>query len=330
MKTFKRVIIISAVGAVLIGGAAAAAMGFADYVPLSEPVIVLGYELDNLPIEKLAERDGVDSEGMQYGLISTGGNALIHYEGHYNAREGKFIPSLDSSGEPRISGDYLVLDDAEIVLEDGSRASKRDLKPGTPVLIKYGSVREIYPAHIHCTKIVILKNEAVAENSLQTAVSSVQPTESLKDYSWDGDTSDEVITAYDLDYDRDDLPEPLSFTRYDEQKAKYAGSLPQEYGEEIPDEMLYGIMTDIDDIMISHATYYNTKENKTDIYTDYEGNRHISVDSLDTSGAEIAFEDGSPASENDLAPGTAVLVKYDMLYETYPGRMHCTKIVILK
>lgn len=316
MKTFKRVIIISAVGAVLIGGAAAAAMGFADYVPLSGPVIVLGYELDNLPIEKLAERDGVDSEGMQYGLISTGGNALIHYEGHYNAREGKFIPSLDSSGEPRISGDYLVLDDAEIVFEDGSRASKRDLKPGTPVLIKYGSVQEIYPAHIHCTKIVILKNEAAAENSLQTVVSTVQPTESLKDYSWDLDTSDGLFPKYP--------------NEYDEQKRKYADSLPQEYGEGIPDEMLYGIMTDIDDIMISHATYYNTKENKTDIYTDYEGNRHISVDSLDTSGAEIAFEDGSPASENDLAPGTAVLVKYDILYETYPGRMHCTKIVILK
>ncbi|MDE7360638.1 MAG: hypothetical protein K2N38_01755 [Oscillospiraceae bacterium] len=116
----------------------------------------------------------------------------------------------------------------------------------------------------------------------------------------------------------------------DEQIIKYADMLPSEYEEGIPDEMIYGIMTEIDRLMISHMTYYHTDEHKRAIYTDKNGERHISCDRLKTNDAEIVFEDGTPASEDDLTPGTAVHVQYEVILETFPGQMICTKIIILQ
>lgn len=69
--------------------------------------LMLGFELDNLPVERLSERDAVDAEGTHYGLISTGGNALIHYTGYYNTIENKYVHLTDPAGEPQITGDYL-------------------------------------------------------------------------------------------------------------------------------------------------------------------------------------------------------------------------------
>lgn len=119
--------------------------------------LMLGFELDNLPVERLSERDAVDAEGTHYGLISTGGNALIHYTGYYNTIENKYVHLTDPTGEPQITGDYLMLDDAKILFENGAYASKRDLRFGTPVLVESDYTLESYPGQMHCTKIVILK-----------------------------------------------------------------------------------------------------------------------------------------------------------------------------
>ena len=130
----------------------------------------------------------------------------------------------------------------------------------------------------------------------------------------------------------DDQSEPSTgFQKYDEQISKYADRLPAEYEEGIPDKMIYCVMTDIEKMMITHMTYYNTTEEKTDIYTDAEGERHILIERLliddDT---EIAFEDGTEASKADLEPGIPVLVESDYTLESNPGQVHCIKIVILK
>lgn len=115
---------------------------------------------------------------------------------------------------------------------------------------------------------------------------------------------------------------------YDEQKTKYGQMLPTDYTD-IPQEMTYGIMTDIDGLMVSHMKYVSSN-GKTEIYTDREGEKVASLDYIDTQNAEIVFENGSIASEEDLISGTAMLVEYDMINETYPGNMHCTRIVILQ
>lgn len=122
-----------------------------------EGAFVLSYEIENLPVERLSERDAVDSEGTLYGLLSTNGGYLVHYCGHYNAVENKCVLSTDASGEPQITGSRLLLDDAEIVFENGAHVSEWDLKPGTPVLVESDYTLETYPAQIHCTKIVVLE-----------------------------------------------------------------------------------------------------------------------------------------------------------------------------
>lgn len=114
---------------------------------------------------------------------------------------------------------------------------------------------------------------------------------------------------------------------YDEQKTKYGQMLPTDYTD-IPQEVTYGIMTDIDGLMVSHMKYVSN--GKTEIYTDREGEKVATLNYIDTQNAEIVFENGSIASEEDLTPGSAVFVEYDVVYETYPGNMRCTRIVILQ
>lgn len=115
---------------------------------------------------------------------------------------------------------------------------------------------------------------------------------------------------------------------YDEQKAKYGQMLPTDYTD-IPQEATYGIMTDMDGLMVSHMKYVSDN-GKTEIYTDREGEKVAALDYINTQNAEIVFEDGSIASEENLTPGSAVLVEYDVKTETYPGNMRCSRIVILQ
>lgn len=114
---------------------------------------------------------------------------------------------------------------------------------------------------------------------------------------------------------------------YDEQKTKYGQMLPTDYTD-IPQEVTYGIMTDIDGLIVSHMKYVS--DGKTEIYTDREGEKVAELNYINTQNAEIVFENGSIASEEDLTPGSAVFVEYDVRYETYPGKMRCTRIVILQ
>lgn len=150
------------------------------------------------------------------------------------------------------------------------------------------------------------------------------------------DTKDDILSSMNIveipiDYipTADDMASLRETERYyDEQQAKYEKMLPTDYTD-IPQEMTYGIMTDIDNYMVSHMKYVNDN-GKMDIYTDLAGKKVTDLNYLDMRNAEIVFENGSAASKDNLTPGTAVLVKYDMIEETYPGNMHCTKIVILK
>ena len=144
---------------IILIGASCAAVGIvqANAQDSMSGALVLSYEIDNLPVERLSERDAVDSNFRKYGLISTGGNALIHYCAHYNNESNKCEYTTDENGEPKIMGDYLMLDDAEIFFENGAHATKRDLTSGTPVLVESDYTLESYPGQMHCTKIVILK-----------------------------------------------------------------------------------------------------------------------------------------------------------------------------
>lgn len=158
VKNVKRVIITAAVGTVLAAGVAVASVELLSMkLDTVDKIIILDYEIGNLPVERLAERDAVDSEHREYGLISTHRCALIHYWAHYNRESNKCEYSTDENGEPKITGDYLMLDDAEILFENGVRASKIALKPGTPVLVESDYTLESYPGRVHCTKVTILE-----------------------------------------------------------------------------------------------------------------------------------------------------------------------------
>ncbi len=116
------------------------------------------------------------------------------------------------------------------------------------------------------------------------------------------------------------------WNKIEEQKAKYGDMLPLEYEDWMP-EGVYGIMTDMGYML----SYIDRIENgKRVVYIDEDGKRHKDISSLRTDDAEIVFEDGTPASEDDLTPGTAMLVQYDTALESWPEVIYCTKIIILQ
>ncbi len=63
----------------------------------------------------------------------------------------------------------------------------------------------------------------------------------------------------------------------------------------------------------------------TRIYTD-----KITGDYLITNEAEIVFEDGSPATADDMKLDDSVFVRSEYVLYSYPEQRHCTKIIILK
>lgn len=95
----------------------------------------------------------------------------------------------------------------------------------------------------------------------------------------------------------------------------YDRALPLEYDGETPDGMIYGILGRDGGFFTHYDTYYTDS---------------ITGDYIMTSDAEIIFEDGTPATKDDLKPEARVFVESDYVLECAPGRMHCTKIVILK
>lgn len=109
----------------------------------------------------------------------------------------------------------------------------------------------------------------------------------------------------------------------------YDHALPLEYDGETPDGMIYGILGRDGGFFTHYMMYYYT-DKAPDIYEDENGERYITGDYLISNEAEIVFEDGSPATQDDLKPDTPVFVQSDYVLESYPGQRHCTKIVILK
>ena len=107
---------------------------------------------------------------------------------------------------------------------------------------------------------------------------------------------------------------------YEEQKSKYGEMLPGDYSE-IPQDMTYGVMTEVNGLMVSHVKAVDDN-GKPVIYTDSEGKMTVTLDFLNLSSAEIVSENGAAASAEALTAGTAVLVQYETREETYPGNMH--------
>lgn len=143
--------------------------------------------------------------------------------------------------------------------------------------------------------------------------------------------SESTISAITIDHipDENDLSSIREVeSNYEEQKEKYGQMLPNDYTD-IPRDVIYGIMTDIDGLMVSHMKYTNS-DGIPDIYVSSDGEKTVMLDFLDTKDAEIEFEDGSPASEEDLVPETGVYVVYDFIAESYPGNIHCTRIIIVE
>lgn len=95
----------------------------------------------------------------------------------------------------------------------------------------------------------------------------------------------------------------------------YERALPLKYDGEAPEGTFYGLLAGSGGFITYSADLENT---------------YITGCYLMTGDAEIVFEDGSAAFGDDLKPETAVFVQSDYTLESYPGQMHCTKIVILK
>lgn len=115
---------------------------------------------------------------------------------------------------------------------------------------------------------------------------------------------------------------PLRFDSMDDLcpysgKELYERAVPLRYDGEVPEGMMYGVLV----MDGSFFTYYRKIDSIT--YT-IDGNYLLTRD------AEIVFEDGTPASEDDLKPETAVFVESDYVLESYPEQRHCTKIILLK
>lgn len=95
----------------------------------------------------------------------------------------------------------------------------------------------------------------------------------------------------------------------------YERAMPLKYNGEKPDRMFYGLLAGNGNFVT-----YSTDTDNLGITGDY----------ISARDAEIVFEDGTPATADDLKPETAVFVQSDYTLATYPGQMHCTKIIILK
>ncbi len=98
----------------------------------------------------------------------------------------------------------------------------------------------------------------------------------------------------------------------------YDRALPLKYGGDVPAGMIYGILGRNGGFFTHYDTYNGD-------YTD-----RITGDYLITNDAEIVFEDGSPATADDMKPDDPVLVRSDYALYSYPEQRHCTKIIILK
>ena len=95
----------------------------------------------------------------------------------------------------------------------------------------------------------------------------------------------------------------------------YERALPLKYDGEAPEGTFYGLLAGNGRFI----TYLVGSENP-----------YITGCYLMTRDAEIVFEDGSPATADDMKPDDPVLVRSDYALYSYPEQRHCTKIIILK
>ena len=95
----------------------------------------------------------------------------------------------------------------------------------------------------------------------------------------------------------------------------YERALPLKYDGEAPEGTFYGLLAGNGRFI----TYLAGSENP-----------YITGCYLMTRDAEIVFEDGSPATADDMKPDDPVLVRSDYALYSYPEQRHCTKIIILK
>ena len=95
----------------------------------------------------------------------------------------------------------------------------------------------------------------------------------------------------------------------------YERALPLKYDGEAPEGTFYGLLA-------GNGRFIP--------YLVGSENPYITGCYLMTRDAEIVFEDGSPATADDMKPDDPVLVRSDYALYSYPEQRHCTKIIILK
>lgn len=86
--------------------------------------------------------------------------------------------------------------------------------------------------------------------------------------------------------------------------------VPERLSDKAKDNPIYGIVTDykfISCINNNPSICYN----------------------LNLSDAEIKFENGKPATVDDIKLMSGVIVIFDTVAETYPGQLHCTSVTII-
>lgn len=258
------------------------------------------------------------------------------------AVDGKFVTYIDDSGE--ITGAELLTDDAEIFYLYGEPADEDALVPGKAVIFESDYAFESYPKRIHCTKITIQVNspevflddhwyklpspsmenvESVFANTKTVRYEEISAIPANVPYRYIleklGNTAAFGFPGYRQYLTDDDRIIPLSFVFLDDNclysgEELYERAIPIKYGGEVPEGMTYGVLVGDGKLFTFYFPFEDRSGGNVMAYR-LDESRQIS-------GAEIVFEDGTPASKDDFKPETRVFVRSE--------GSKCTKIVILK
>lgn len=258
------------------------------------------------------------------------------------AVDGKFVTYIDDSGE--ITGAELLTDDAEIFYLYGEPADEDALEPGKAVIFESDYAFESYPSRIHCTKITIQENspevflddhwyklpspsmenvESVFANTKTVRYEEISAIPANVPYRYIleklGNTAAFGFPGYRQYLTDDDRIIPLSFVFLDDNcpysgEELYERAIPIKYDGEVPEDMTYGVLVGDGKLFTFYFPFEDRSGGNVMAYR-LDESRQIS-------GAEIVFEDGTPASKDDFKPETRVFVRSE--------GSKCAKIVILK
>ncbi len=253
----------------------------------------------------------------------------------------------------------IDLSDADIKFANGESATAADVKPMSSVIISSDVATDSYPGTMHCTSIIIgcktyhsvdLTNgnsdssNNDNENSSYHSVELSKPDNNNKAYFSSNSTkissSDVKAIKAGMTYEQiiNQLGETANFGR------------PRMRQYIVDDKLVLSLRFDnLSDVckktgkeLLQEAVPYKVPERIKDklndsIYAIVTDNKFISCVnndlkscySIDLSDAEIKFENGKTATAADVKPMSSVLISSDVSTDSYPGTMHCVKVIIL-